>query len=202
MKQICFYRTSDQLLEELFGVFGANVPDLLRNSEKRSKKKKKRKHDDSEAESPKSKHKKSKKPKKVKQELNSDKEDSKEHIQKLIKKERREKTIKKEVTERRKLSIVIKDLKFRSEIAKPSSSTSTRENEKKRKSKDREKDRKSREKKSSGNVSDISLSDDETYRKMLEYHTSSQWLSERNNHIREWDRDKYRRERSREDDRQ
>lgn len=202
MKPIRLSRTSDQLLEELFGVFGANVPDLLRNSEKRSKKKKKRKHDDSDAESPKSKHKKSKKPKKVKQELKSDKE----HIQKLIKKERKEKTIKKEVTERRKLSIVIKDLKFRSEIAKPSSSTREKEREKekekRRKSKEREKDRKSREKKSSGNVSDISLSDDETYRKMLEYHTSSQWLSERNNHIREWDRDKYRRERSREDDRQ
>lgn len=220
-----FSRTSDQLLEELFGVFGANVPDLLDNSgekEKKSKKKKKRKHDgDSDADSVKSKHKKSKKSKKVKQEPSSDAEDSKEKLRKAIKKEKKDKdgekkSIKKEVTERRKLSIVIKDLKFRSEIVKPSKeSSSTRDRERERekekekeKRREREKHRKSHDKKSSGNVSDVSLSDEETYRKMLEYHTSSQWQRDtrddgyRGGHVREWDRDKYRRGRSRDDDRQ
>lgn len=195
------FRTSDQLLEELFGVFGANAPDLLCNSEKRHKKKKKRKHDDFDSESSKSKHKKSKKSKKIKQEPNVEKEDSKEHIQKLLKKEKKEKTLRKEVTERRKLSIVIKDLKFRSEITKPPSLISSKERDNRRQSKERERDRKLQDK-SGGNISDISLSDEETYRKMLEYHTSSQWLSERNNHSKDWNREKYRRGKSRDDDHQ
>lgn len=176
--------------------------------EKKSKKKKKHKHNDSDADSTKSKHKKSKKAKKLKQEPGSD-VDSKDKLKKAIKKEKKEsaeKPIKREVVERRKLSIVIKDL--RSSIIKPLSSKSSsskdkekeREKEKRRKSKEREKDQQKRDRKSNGNVSDVSLSDEETYRKMLEYHTSSQW-HERNNHIREWDRDKYRRGRSRDDDR-
>jgi ABC-type Na+ efflux pump permease subunit len=224
----CFtcFRTSDQLLEELFEVFGANVniPDMMNGTgakEKKSKKKKKRKHDDSDGESTSSKHKKAKKAKKVKKEKKSDGEDSKEHVKKAIKKEKKSakdgEAPKKEVTERRKISIVIKNLKHRSEIVKPSTSKSSssskdkdrekeKEKEKRRKSKEREKqkekDRKSREKKSSGDISDVSLSDEETYRKMLEYHTSSRWVDDRGNHVREYDRDKYRRERSRDDDRQ
>lgn len=145
----------------------------------------------------------------MKKEPSSDKEDSKVRLKKAIKKEKKdaiEKLIKKEVTERRKLSIVIKDLKFRSELVKPPSTSSKnkereKEKGKRRKSKDREKDRKTREQKSSGNVSDVSLSDEETYRKMLEYHTSSRWIDDRANHVRDWDRDKQRRGRSREDDR-
>lgn len=154
----------------------------------------------------------------MKQELNSDAEDykEKEKLRKAIKKEKKDKdgekkSIKKEVTEKRKLSIVFK------EVVKPStskaSSSKDRDRErgredKRRKSKEREKHQKSRDKKTSGNVSDVSLSDEETYRKMLEYHTSSQWNREsrdegyRGGHVREWDRDKYRRGRSRDDDRQ
>jgi hypothetical protein len=107
------------------------------------------------------------------------------------------------------LSIVIKE--FKSAVTKPTeskkSSSKDREREKeKEKRKDREKNRKSRERKSSGNVSDVSLSDEETYRKMLEYHTSSQWNRESRDdhrgHVRDWDRDKYRRGRSRDDERQ
>lgn len=227
---LCF-RTSDQLLEELFGAFGANVniPDILNGSgekEKKSKKKKKRKHEDSDGGDSTSKPKKAKKAKKVKKEKKSDDEDSKKHIKKAIKKEKRDskdEEPKKEVTERRKISIVFKDLKPRSGIVKPSTSKSSssskdkdkekekakereKEKEKRRKSKEREKqkekDRKSREKKSSGDVSDVSLSDEETYQKMLEYHTSSRWFDDRSNHARDWDRDKYRGGRSRDDDRQ
>jgi hypothetical protein len=138
----------------------------------------------------------------VKKEKKSDAEDSKKHIKKAIKKEKQDskdnEPAKTEVTERRKLSFIIKDLKPRSGIVKPSTSkaaTSSRE-------KHKEKDRKSREKKSIGDVSDVSLSDEETYQKMLEYHTSSRWFDDRSNHVREWDRDKYRGGRSRDDDRQ
>lgn len=216
-------RTSDQLLEELFSAFGANVniPDILNNTKEKKSKKKKRKHDDSDNEDNKTKHKKSKKSKKIKQEPDSGKEDSKEKINKIKKiKKEGEKEVKKEVTERRKLSIVIKDLKLKtvsSQVVKQSSSSSKDkarekekeiEKEKRRKSKEREKNRKSREKKSTGNVSDVSLSDEETYRKMLEYHTSSQWHEEQShnnhvNHVRDWDREKYvRRGRSPDNDRQ
>jgi hypothetical protein len=163
----------------------------------------------------------------VKKEKKSDDEDSKKHIKKAIKKEKKDskdnEPAKTEVTERRKLSFIIKDLKPRSGIVKPSTSKAAtsskekdkdkskekereKEKEKRRKSKEREKhkekDRKSREKKSNGDVSDVSLSDEETYQKMLEYHTSSRWFDDRSNHVREWDRDKYRGGRSRDDDRQ
>lgn len=211
------FRTSDELLRDLFSVFGANVnfPDVLTcASEKKRKKKKKRKYDDLDVEA-KSKRRKLKKSKKVKDEPCSDREDSKEHIGRIKKVNRSDskKSIKQEITESRKLSIVIKDLKtFKSQIVKPTFTKSSKEKEKKRE-KERQKDKrriskeydcKTRERKSVGNVSDISLSDEETYRKMLEYHTSSQWYDSqrKGNHIREWDRDKFRRERSRGDDRQ
>ena len=213
---ISCFRTSDQLLEELFGVFGVNVPDLSSGDfqkEKKSKKKKKRKHsgdENTDAESTKSKHKKSKKSKKIKKEPSSDAEDCKEKLRKAIKKEKKdkdkEKKVKKEVTERRKLSIVIKSSVIKPVEWKKSSSRDRdreREKEKRRKSKERER----KEKKSSGNVSDVSLSDEETYRKMLEYHTSSQWNCDsrddfRGGPVREWDRDKYRNSRIHDDDRQ
>lgn len=153
-----------------------------------------------------------KKAKKVKQEPASGNEDSKEKLRKAIKKEKKEaadKPIKKEVTQRPKLSIVFKDLKSRSTIVKPSSShkkssslkDKENEKEKRQRSKEREKDHQARDRKSSVAVSDVSLSDEETYRKMLEYHTSAQW-HEKSSHIREWDRDKYRRGWSRDADRQ
>lgn len=138
----------------------------------------------------------------MKKEASSDKEDSKVKVKKE-KKDSKEKPIKKEVPERRKLSIVIKDLK-RTELAKPSIFKSIsrdkereREKEKDKRQRSREHDR-SRDKKSAADVSDVSLSDEETYRKMLEYHTSSRWVDPRSNHVRDWDRDKRRRSREEE----
>lgn len=205
----------------MFGVFGADINGDLTNfgeKERKKKKKKKHKHDASESDSEKTKHKKSKKSKKIKQEAESDKEDSKDLLRKAIKKEKKAEKLVKQVNERRKLSIVIKDLKYKSKVIQSSSCKSSqpskdkdkerlREKEKlkeKERERKREKERRSRDIKLSGNVSDVSLSDEETYRKMLEYHTSSRWREDqeiRNKNVREWDRDKYLRGRSREDDR-
>lgn len=121
-----------------------------------------------------------------------------------------------EVTsERRKLSIVIKDFKIRSVTAhEPTSSSSSAKDKSKKdrsrsrdkgekskdKKKDKEKDRKdkgkekkkSRDKKSNG--SDFSLSDEEAYRNFYEYHTSERWYDDgrgQRDRGRDWDRDKY-----------
>jgi hypothetical protein len=123
---------------------------------------------------------------------------------KKIKKEKKDR----EVTEKRKLSIVIKDFKIKSVTSQESSSTSRDKNEKtkersKDKKRDKERDRKNREKEKKksrdkkSNGSDFSLSDEETYRNFYEYHTSARWYDterdrrERDYRVREWDRDKY-----------
>lgn len=207
------FRTSDQLLEELFGAIGAK--DVFLNDEPKKKKKKKRKHSDDE-EGGSSKKKKSKKSKKVKDEPKSDGELSDEVIKK-IKKEKKDKEIKKEkevkkekeeVTERRKLSIVIKDFKIRStsdsrdkdkekEKSKREKSKERSKDKKKDKDRDKERERRSKDKKKSRDRksgSDFSLSDEETYRNLYEYHMSSRWIGDDyrdHGRVREWDRDKY-----------
>ncbi|KAG5674610.1 hypothetical protein PVAND_004564 [Polypedilum vanderplanki] len=197
-------KTSDELLEELFGVIGANVkPDEIFNGNDKKKKKKKRKHSDEDDDDERSsrKLKKVKKEKKIKEER-----DSEDELLRKIKKEKKDKEREKDKhSEKRKLSIVIKDLKLTSTVTKPSlSRDKDKSEERKRKSRDRSeekkkkkhdkersrdksRDKKSRDKKSS---SDISLSDEDTYRNFYEYHTSSRWNYDYP--VREWDRDKHR----------
>lgn len=126
---------------------------------------------------------------------------------KKIKKEKKDKEHKdREVTEKRKLSIIIKDFKIKSvtdtkssskdhekkDKSKEKSSRDKREKSKERK-KDKSKDKKkSRGKKGTG--SDFSLSDEETYRNLYDYHTSARWFEDdnyRRERGRDWDRDKY-----------
>ncbi|XP_070506252.1 protein Son [Chironomus tepperi] len=191
-------KTSDELLQELFGVIGysgVDVNEIFNDSDKKKKKKKKRKHDDSEDEKSSKKSKKSKKEKKIKKESDRDKKDE----SKKIKKE------KEEITERREVSIVIKDTKYKSEVKKPSRSSSKHKDKDKSKDDKKRKERSSKDEKkrerrrSEKESSDISLSDEETYRKHYEYHMSSRWDKESrdNRNIRDWDRDKRRYDRSR-----
>ncbi|CAG9802283.1 unnamed protein product [Chironomus riparius] len=194
-------KTSDELLQELFGVIGysgVDVNEIFNESDKKKKKKKKRKHEDSDDEKSSKKLKKVKKEKKIKKEGDRDKKDE----SKKIKQE------KEEITERRKVSIVIKDTKYKSEVKKPTSSREIKVSDKKSSSSSHSKhkdkdDKKRKEKKerrrSEKELSDISLSDEETYRKHYEYHMSSRWEKEsrENRNIRDWDRDKRRYERSR-----
>ncbi|CAO1416955.1 unnamed protein product [Diamesa hyperborea] len=233
-KNVTESKTSNELLAELFGVFGASVPDTLNNSnsdgkhkkKKKEKKESKRKHDD---ESKREKHKKSKKSKKIKQEPKDD------EIKKEIKKERKSEEKVKEPEKKKSHKIVFKDLHkssvFNTESSKTTttttsssktSSSSNRGNHEKDKDyhKDKEKDkdkkvkeRKQSESKASGNISEVSLSDEETYRNLMEYHTSNEFYSDKTSRrgysrererereqrpVREWDRDKYPRRRSQE----
>ncbi|CAO1398954.1 unnamed protein product [Diamesa serratosioi] len=234
-KNVTESKTSNELLAELFMVFGASVPDTLNNSngdgkhkkKKKEKKESKRKHDD---ESKKEKHKKSKKSKKIKQEPKDD------EAKKEVKKERKSEEKVKEPEKKKIQKIVFKDLHKSSVFntdsskatttttttsSKTSSSTNRGNHEKDRdqhKEKEKEKDKKAKDRKhsdskTSGNISEVSLSDEETYRHLMEYHTSTEFYNDKTTRrgysrererereqrpVREWDRDKYPRRRSQE----
>lgn len=218
-KKFALFRTSDELLQELFGVIGysgVSIPELFNDSDKKKKKKKKRKHENSDNDDEDKSDKSSKKAKKSKKEKKIKKEKEDREIKDEFRKIKQEKPDKEQVTERRELSIVIKDLKYKSsDIKKPSSSHSKhsekddkkrrrskeRSKEKeKRRSKDKEKERSKDKKRTIDNSSDISLSDEETYRKHYEYHMSSRWDKHSREKIgRDWDRDKRRTDRGRDD---